>query len=200
VPASRARAAHAPKRLDGEQGIAMIMVLVIMTVVMVIAAGLFSFAIASTTSIKTYKEDRTLRYAADGALEYGIANVTSNYQLGVTDGTGCSWNVPVEGRVTGDVTMSSGSSVRVSCAPYIVSTGADSDGGQKVRYVQFTVTCFNPVAATRAVNGKPSCSSSGSTSRILATAKVRYDFDTRSTVDVTKRAVVPKILGWDLQP
>lgn len=187
-------------RLDGEQGIAMIMVLVIMTVVMVIAAGLFSFAIASTTSLKTYKEDRTLRYAADGALEFGIANVTADSTLGVTDGTGCAWTVPVEGRVPGDVTMSSGSTLRVTCTPYIVSTGADSDGGQKIRYVEFKVTCFNPIAATRAVNGKPECSGTSGASRVLATAKVRYDFDTRSTVDVTKRAVVPKILGWDLQP
>lgn len=164
-------------------------------IVSVVMAGLFGMAYAGTTSLKTYRADRNLRYAADGALDHGVANVARDTTLGRTaPDAGCGWSLPIEGRVPGDDAFASGSQLRVTCEAYTVSDTPDSDGGQRIRYVQFTVSCFGYVPGNG--DAKPACNASGGTATVVARAKVRYDID--ATQPAATRATIPKIISWDL--
>ena len=166
-------------------------------VVSVITAGLFGLAYSGTTSLKTYRAERNLRYAADGALDYAVANVARDTTLGRTaPDAGCGWNIPIEGRVTGDDAFASGSQLRVTCEAYTASDTVDSDGGQRIRYVTFTVSCFGYAPANG--NTKPACNASGGAATVVATAKVRYDID--ALKPAATRAAIPKVISWDLLP
>ena len=178
----------------GERGAALILVMAFLLVIAVVTASLFSLAYAGTRSMRDYQLNRALRYSGDGALEVGVRNVAADSTLGVTNGSGCSWDVPVTSG-SGSV-VQAGSKVRVTCVPHTVSTGADSDGGQKVRDVDFLVTCKTSGTSSnlQAIACDPT--GSGTQMRVLAKARVRFDINFQLATD--KRAVVPKVLTWNV--
>lgn len=180
--------------------------MVLMVFVSVIVAGLFTMAFVGTTSLKTYKEERSMRYGIDGVLQYGIARAVKSPTIGVGSSDLCSgWLIAAEGMYPGDTNsaFASGSYFRLRCRAYVDSSGPDSDGGQKARFVRFDVYCatYRPGQKSYGNNDqKPYCNPNGSGPEVtLGTAKVRFDKDPNAA-QASQRAVIPKVITWDLLP
>ena len=185
----RARPTHADR---GESGASLVLALAFLVVILVVCASLFQLAFAGTKSLRVYQEERTLRYGADAALEVGIQNVKATSTLGVSNGNGCSWNVPItEG---GTPVIAANSYLVVTCTATTDSSGTDTDGGQKARDVSFTVTCRSNGPGTDDV---PLVCGTGGTDRVVATARVRYEID--YSAPTATRSIVPKVLSWDIR-
>lgn len=177
---------------SGERGAALILVLAFLVVTLVVVTSLFGMANAGTTSLKTYREDRTFRYAADSALEVGVRYLQENPSRARTSPNDCDGlQVPIaEGN---DPLFAPNSRLYVTCAPI---PGYDSSGGN-ARYVTLTATC-----RTRVPNPPRrdplDCASSGGTNIVVGQAQVRFDLDPRIE-EAEDQSVVPKIISWDLQ-
>ena len=116
----------------------------------------------------------------------------------------CSAQVPFdEPTVPGaSQVMVAGSYLTVTCEPTPGTTsggpGTDSTTAvptQDARDVTFTVTCSGDNSG-RASGDRYDCSDTG-TPEVLATARVRYEIDP-GTANPAERAVVPKVVNWNI--
>ncbi len=190
---------HARRRpvaaTSGEAGAALILVLAFLVVTLVVVTSLFGMANAGTTSLTIYREDRTLRYAADSALEVGVRHLQNNPAMARSATDDCrNQNLHVDIAEGNDARFTPGSRINLYCTAI---PGYDSSGNN-ARYVTFTATCrtLSPNPPRR--DPIDCSSSSGGTERVVGEAQVRFDLDPRIQPPASQ-AVVPKIISWDLQ-
>lgn len=173
-----------------ERGATLIIALVFITVLFSLIAVLFGFSLTATRTITTYRLDRTLRYAADGALEVGIGVVQQNPALGVGETPVPCGLLPVSPDPT-QVTAE-GSVLRIQCQ---ATPGASPVGGE--RDVTFTVICDAPDVGPDRNEPYPCIAGPQTNERVLARARVRFEVDPGAGPP-TERAVVPKIVTWTI--
>jgi len=200
----RTRSLRLTRRLDqvverrGESGAALLLALIFLTVILILVLALFGSAFTGAASIKSYRRERVLRYSADAALQASIQMVKVDATLGVysTTPAACGLTYAIvedDGGGQNPAAITPGSTLSVSCAftPGQTTSGVLVAGEQQARDVTFTVTCAATTPAT--AHDRIGCGS-GSTSVVLARARVRYEAD-RSLTAATW-AVVPKILSY----
>jgi hypothetical protein len=81
TPASR------PDALANEDGVVLIIALVILTIIGLLASALLSFGNTSLRLTKEVRDDRSTRYAADAAIEAAINSIRANIDAGSETGT-----------------------------------------------------------------------------------------------------------------
>lgn len=196
-------AAVGPDR-SGERGSALVLAMLVVTVVMVLTVGLLAFAEIGSRSSVSFQMERQRRYAVDGALQSGINMVRTHPNMGVTTNPD---TCVMEYTVPGDPkTIYPGTYLVVECAATnpaaagapAESGGTDTDGGQRARDVTFTVSCDSgsPAYPTKPLRTL-SCGSGGER-EVLAKVRVRYEID-YSVTPASERAVVPKVISWELR-
>lgn len=197
-------------RRDREKGAIIMVAVAFLTIVMTLVTALLYFAMAGSTSVRSYRQERVRRYAADGALNAAVQRLKVTPTLGTTAGSCLTFTI-TEDLAGGEVypMVAAGSSLTVDCAPTVPGAPLiDGDQGQAPRDVLLTVTCtFNP--ASVGPDQPLSCGSGGST-MVLGRARVRFEIDYGIVASVangncndpanctaaTNRAVVPKIISW----
>lgn len=185
---------------DRESGSALLLALLFLGVILTLVTVLLLGARTSAQSVQGFRDDRTLRYGADGALEATIEMLHYNPQLAMSLTTpvaipNCLQVPLIDGNPPGNrATVTSGSYLQVSCisvanasagatqaTPTSSATGYDVDGNELAREVLLTVTCASTVAPT-SVGGKIDCQN-GASPRTLASARVRFDIDPGNTTN-----------------
>jgi len=184
---------------EAQAGAAFVFVMAFMGLITAMLAAMTAFALASEKSVKSYRKDRAVHYAADAALEAGVQYVKQYNQLGTslmaTPGSlynSCSLQVPIvttptvttayAGAGVGIPTITSTSFLTVECAAtYATQSGGNTGGAQGVRDVTFSVICnYNNATkfdgAASDVTTLSSCGSTG-TRVVLAQARVQYQID-----------------------
>ncbi|MGN6693259.1 MAG: hypothetical protein ACTHN0_03705 [Aquihabitans sp.] len=204
---TRAQRASIAAARRGESGAVLFLALVFLTVIGLLTAALLSYAYTGTKTLTAYRLERTRRYAADSALVSTVFRLSQKtYAL---EGTNASMTqcgrIPISqyapaGGGTVDVVVS-GSYVTVWCqaTPDVPTDNFDTDGGQAPRDITMEVRC-NYSTSMVVSNRKLNCGA-GSGSTVIGRARVRFevDYDNASGVDKTKRAVVPKVLSWQIR-
>lgn len=205
-------------RRHDEGGSVIIIVMAFILVIGVIALALLSFSFTATKSQAVFRADRVIRNNAESALITTVERLRMN-PLMATDAnssgtppldSACNLNFPMQEDTSNGTkaTVTSTSVLQVTCGPttpyntsgtYGVQSGSggvDADGGQRPRDVTITVTCKGERANVRNL---VDCGTTG-TARIVAQARVRFDIDPNVTLaNYDKRAVVPKIVTWDIR-
>ncbi len=185
---------------DGERGASLIIAVLFVGVVFTVVTVLLTQAQVTSDSLQVYRVDRGLRESADSSLQLTVQALASNPTTYGVDGdsscssaTGMSYPLSNPSGATRS-TFAPGSSVLVTCkaAP---GSGVVTGGSQAPRDVQLTVTCKTSSPAVNA-SGQYLCGS-GSVSRVIGRAHVRFDVDPGASNPVAW-AVVPKILSWTL--
>lgn len=178
------------------------------TIVMSLTVAVLGFARAGNRSVKAYQVERSRRYAVDGAMQTAVQMVANDYRLGVTGNESsnpCSMRFILRDPVG---TQGEGSTndgyVLVECAPTNSAiSGGDSGTGdpQAARDVTFTVKCNNDAALSGTTADKLTCGSGSLYSKVLGRARVRFepDFTMTSATTRNKRAVIPKIISWEVR-
>ncbi len=192
---------------DPEAGAALLLVMVFILVVFVVVTSLLTFGEAGTRSAAAFRTQRTIRYAADGALEQGVAAIANDPTLGFgvplpASPTCSSLTVPILDPST-TPTIAANSVLSVSaCATNPTSGVTDPDGGTGMRDVTFTVTCN--ATKTGSAHEILGCTASGGTARTVATARVQFGVDymwtgaVGSATPAASRDHVPKIISWNV--
>lgn len=200
---------HAARR--GESGAALILALVFLTVIGVITGALLGMAYTGTKSLAAYRLERTRRYAADSALQATVFRLSkqTNATLGTTTAMAQCGRLPVSqlassgGGAVDVVNNPATAYVTVWCQATPVIPGEtddsfDTDGGQAPRRVSMEVRCGYDTAMV--VDKKLNCGA-GSQYSVIGRARVRFevDYDNSGAVNKNTRAIVPKILAWQLR-
>ncbi|WP_421117906.1 hypothetical protein ACE2AJ_10745 [Aquihabitans daechungensis] len=185
----------------GESGATLLIAVAFVTVIFSLVIALLGFAQVGARSNRAYKGERTNRSSVEGAMNAGIQYLAINPTLGVSGSTDtCRVQVSIEG----DVRIVVGNAYyTMECAATTPSTGgasADSgkvvDGVQVPRDVTIRILCGNDSANPVRV-GYSSCGTG--VTRLVATARVRFDRDTTPNIPPDKSAIIPKILNWELR-
>lgn len=169
-----------------ESGAIIILALAFLTVVLVLAVALIGLSHTTSASGRTYRLERSRRYAADSALQIAVQHVAKTPTLGVSASPpACGTSYTVQEDTAGGAVIrvfATGSVLQVACGatPGVTDSGAreldlrgEPTGGQGPRDVTFTVTCtYNTIPQ----NGTLRCGT-GSNTMVLARARVRYDVD-----------------------
>jgi hypothetical protein len=183
--------------------LALAFLFVILTLTTVLAGQSFT----TTVSLQAYRNERTMRYMSDGALQNMIQYAKANTTTGITTApAACAVNVPmVEDTQSGAVAsvVTAGSVLMTTCAATsgVSSGGTETDGGQALRDVIITVRCV--ASGNLAPRDKLNCAASGS-GTIVAQARVRFDISPdpngngilNEPAELPVRAIVPKIVWW----
>lgn len=208
VQASEPLRSDSGSRLQGQAGSTLVLALAFTTIIMSLTVAVLGFARAGTHSIKAYQVERNRRYAVDGALQTAVQMVASNYRLGVTGNSvsdPCSMRFqirdPFGSQGQGSITDGY---VLVECAPTNTAiSGGDSGTGdpQIARDVTFVVKCNTDFQPQGTIEEKLTCGSGSVTSKVIGRARVRFepDFTMTSATDRVKRAVIPKIISWEVR-
>lgn len=185
--------------------------IVFLTIILSLITALLMFAFASSQNVRTYRQERIRRYAADGAMSAAVQRLRVTPTLGTTSST--CLRFPITDTIAGgpsNTSITAGSVLLVTCDPVAGTPTVDVDGGQAPRDVIITVRCFYNPSTTNGPNKRLSCGDSG-TAMVLGTARVRFEIDygitPTSTVSASNcadpdctvannRAVVPKIVTW----
>lgn len=190
----------------GESGAVLILALVFLTVIGLLTGVLLGYAYTGTKSLAAYRLERTRRYAADSAMQSTVFRLSQ--KANATEGTGASMaqcgrlgisQFGTNGGGAVDVVVPN-SYVTVWCqaTPGAQIDVVDLDGGQAPRDITMEVRCNYPTAMV--VDKKLDCTG-GSGSTVIGRARVRFenDYDNAAGYDINKRAVVPKILSWQIR-
>jgi hypothetical protein len=181
----------------------LIFAVVAMGVMFLAVSLLFGYAQTSSRTVQSYRVDRSLRYAADGALEAAVVMVQGDPTLATNTSTkACRLKFDIgESASSTRIGFKAASFLWVACAatPNTASGNVDpADQGQLARDVTFTVRCGPRSITTVAPKGLLDCTSSSATSSTVAQARVRFEVDNSSGVPLNARAIVPKVLSWKL--
>jgi len=184
-----------------ESGATLIIAVLFVTVIFSLVIALLGFAQVGSRTNRAYQGERTNRTAVESAMNAGIQYLAINPTLGVYGSTDtCRVQVSIEGTVK---IVIGNAYYTMECAATTPSAGgATSDSGKVVggvqnpRDVTITILCGNDSANPVQV-GYSSCGTG--VTRPVATARVRFDRDTSSTVPQDKSAIIPKILSWELR-
>ncbi|HEX2577892.1 MAG TPA: hypothetical protein VHK88_16205 [Aquihabitans sp.] len=194
------RARSGPAGRSSEGGAIIIFVLAFMVMILVVVLALFGMAKTQTASTRNYRQERALRYAADGALDAAIQWVKVTPTLGTASGSGCDMKYDVahdDAGGTVSAPMASGSFLEVSCTatPGTTGSGAVANGEQAARDVTFTVYCSKNAAP--GPRDPLACKNNAGISapRVVGQARVRYDVD-YGWPTKSEWARVPKILTF----
>lgn len=239
-----AHLAHRRNR-SGESGAVILLALAFLTVVLTLVVALFGLSHTGSASLRHFRFERVRRYNADAALQAAVQYVKQNPRVGEGTGTGAltqcltyDMQEDVSGNTgAGEIqsVLTPGSTLRVYCGATngvssgitgYPSSGFDTDQGQPPRDVTIEVRCTGNPPTPR---GRLTCGSTGSTTTVLARARVRFDVDWGITptapdcgpIDLnpllpdgvtpnphflvndcyasTARAVVPKVVYWSIR-
>ena len=209
--AERRRAAHPrPSGLtktvvaarQGESGAVLILALVFITVIGTMAVGLLSFAFAGSRALSAYRLERTRRYAADSALQVAVHRLSqpANAALGVSPTPVQCARFPIPQDVTAGnledvVTANAYVTVWCSTTPNVPVDVIDLDGGQAPRDITMEVRCNTASGST--VTGTKLACGSGANATVIGKARVRFENDYAQPANA--RALVPKILSWQIR-
>jgi len=189
------RPAHA-----SESGAALILALAFMIGILVTTTALLGFATTSSRALRTYRQERAIRYAADSALESGIALLSHDTTRASCPTSGPPTNGPCQNETTDSCnlqipvaedpnqhTLVPGSFLTLKCLAnpnannQTSKSGAfDGDGSQNPRDVLFTVVCSpTPPAAVPTTPDSLlyKCGNGTDPDRIVARARVQYQID-----------------------
>lgn len=187
----------ARRRWSEESGTSLLMVLAFLIVFSTVIAALLGIIITSNRAVATYRQDRAMRYAADGALEVAVVNVQGDMTLGDTGTDEPCATLPLDGSPSGtssgmpdvEQVFTAGSELVVRCR---LTDPATASGDR--RDITFTVWCGRSGGGP---GGRVTCNPGGGDERLVAEARVRYDLDPGHPVEA-ERARVPKIVSWVL--
>lgn len=183
----RRRTALVRRAHDDQSGAIIILALAFLTVMLALSWSLIELSYAGSSSLRSYRLERTRRYAADSALQAAIQMVKLNPALGVSgSSTPCGMSYAIQEDTAGGVRLRAftpGSVLAVTCSPTpgVSNSGVrelderlEPTGGQMARDITFTVTCrYSPSSDPKATL---TCGSGGDT-QTLGRARVRFDID-----------------------
>jgi hypothetical protein len=205
------------KKLQSQAGATLIIALAFTTVIMSITVAVLAFARAGTNSVHAYQVERNRRYAADGALQSAVLYAAKDSALGVTGSTKTcemAFNIREALLHKGESAVATPGVLVVTCeaTPTSLTGGATSGLGdpQEARDVTFTVKCKGTTPSAGDAHSRLTCQSGSVYSKTLATARVRFEPDytmtkvpgapgTTSANDRSKRAIIPKIISWNVK-
>ena len=184
----------------------LVLALVFLTVIGTMTAFLLSYAFTGTRSLGAYRLERTRRYAADSAMQATINRLT--LPANATAGTGASmaqcgrYAIPQDvsaGNVQSVVAANAYVTVWCQATPGVPIDVIDLDGGQAPRDITMEVRC-NTASGQSVVDKKLVCGAGG-TAKVIGRARVRFenDYDNSVGADKFKRAVIPKVLSWQIR-
>jgi hypothetical protein len=193
-------------RRSDQTGSTLVLALAVVTVILLLVVGLLGLTQTGNRSLRAYEVERTRRYAVNSALEVAVQAVRKTPDLGTTATTrscGSRFDIPGNPRVLGSVGTGY---LEVVCyktpGAGITSGDPDTDGGQGPRDLTFEVRC-NRRPTDIVQPGFLNCGR-GDDYKVLAKARVRFEVDYGIAPDAgssvsTKRAVVPKVITWEVR-
>lgn len=168
-----------------------------MLLIFTLLAALLAFAFTANRTVKSYRVDRALRYAADAALEIAVTKVKLDHTLGDTATAELCAVVPVDGDSAQSLPnpggiFAAGSQLEVSC---YATPGGWVD--ESYRDISFVVRCGDGGGSPGGAEPVTCSPGAGTGGEVLAEARVRYDYDPGYSPE-SDRARVPKIVSWTL--
>jgi hypothetical protein len=188
----------------------LILALVFLTVIGLLTGALLSYAYTGTKTLAAYRLERTRRYAADSALVATVFRLSQKTYA--TEGTNAAMTqcgkipisqyAPSGGGTVDIVANPTSANVTVWCqaTPDVLTDSIDTDGGQGPRDITMEVRCSYKTSMV--LNRKLNCDGgTGDPYTVIGRARVRFevDYDNSAGVDKTKRAIVPKVMSWQIR-
>src|SRR5690606_38770889 len=157
--------------------------------------------VTSNRTVNTYRQDRALRYGADGALELAVVKAQTNHSLGDTADAEVCATLPLDGDLSDPVLsgmpdarglFESGSALVVQCYQ---TPGSLS--GSEYRDITFEVLCgLSGGGSGKLLRCDPAAPDEDRS--VVGTARIRYDNDPGYT-PAGEQARVPKVISWELR-
>lgn len=179
-----------------ESGVSLMFALVFLILISTLITGVLTYAFSANRNVQSFRRDRALHFATDGALEVGVDMVQANPTMGFTLFPACGLDFPLDAHNAEGV-FAAGAHLTVDClpTPNLLTPIPPSPGGnQPYRDVTFEVTCRLPASYTPP---DPLACGTGPDVMFLGRARVRYDIDPGHTPR-TAWAIVPKVVSWEI--
>lgn len=187
------------RRVADERGSSLIMALVFIVFIAVLATVLLGMTFTGLRSTYSYRTDRILRYNVESALNLVITKLAKDPTLGVFNGGACNQVVDLQEESSAPPATNGASRIEVRCAATAglsdPQSGVQVDGAQSPRDVTLTVSCNSFRFEVGGANGLLGCGGDPNNPTFVGRARVRFEVDPNIT-DLTKRAVIPKIITW----